>query len=112
MTDARMPTGLWVQAHLARLSSKGIPVVLVKRGDLNSGIVIVKVNRIEGGIDIFMQGRDAAGNFSWQPGIDGRRVDDLEADAFIKRQTAYDPDIWVIEIEDCEGCNPIEILDM
>lgn len=112
MPDARMPTDIWIQAHVARLSSKGVPVVVLKRGDKNSGIIIVKINRIETGVDIFMQERDLSGNFIWQPALDGRRVEEPEAASFIERQAKYDPDIWIVEIEDREDHNLLEILEM
>ena len=96
--------------------------MVLKRGDKNSGVIyiddfyvgdkILKINRIETGIDIFMQERDLSGNFIWQPALDGRRVQDPEADSFIERQAKYDPDIWIVEIEDREGHSLLEILDM
>ena len=112
MPDARLPTDLWIQAHLARLSGKGVPVVVLKRGDKNSGIVIITINRIETGVDIFIQQRDLSGNLIWQPALDGRRVQYSEAKAFIKRQAKYDPDIWIVEVEDREDHSLLEILEM
>ena len=86
--------------------------MVLKRGDKNSGVIILKINRIETGVDIFMQERDLSGNFIWQPALDGRRVQDPEADSFIERQAKYDPDIWIVEIEDREDHSLLEILEM
>lgn len=112
MSDARLPTELWVKAHVARCSAIGVPVVVLKRGDRNSGIVILKLNRFETGFDVLIQGRNEDGALVWQPALEGRRVDEAEAEAFIERQQKYDPDIWVIEIEDREERNLFENPEM
>ena len=38
------------------------------------------------------------------PGLfDGRPVTQSEFDEFISRQTSFDPDIWVLDIDDPDG---------
>ncbi|HAA92818.1 MAG TPA: DUF1491 domain-containing protein [Rhodospirillaceae bacterium] len=112
MSNARLPTELWVKAHIARCSSIGVPITVIKRGDPDSGIVILKLNRFEAGWEVQMQGRDENGAVVWQPALEGRRVQETDADAFIERQRNYDPDIWVIEIEDREERNLFENQEM
>lgn len=112
MSGARLPTELWVKAHIARCSALGVPVAVLRRGDKNNGIVILKLNRLEAGVDVLIQGRNEAGALVWQPALDGRRVDETEANAFIERQRKYDPDIWVIEVEDREERNLFENPEM
>ena len=112
MSEARLPTELWVKAHIARCSAIGVPVAVLRRGDLNSGIVILKLNRFEAGFDVLIQGRNEDGALVWLPALEGRSVDEAEADAFIERQQKYDPDIWVIEIEDREERNLFENPEM
>ena len=43
--------------------------------------------------------RDLDGRLTWQPARDGAFLPEAEADEFIGRQVAYDPDLWVIDIE-------------
>ncbi|MBO44941.1 MAG: hypothetical protein CMM28_14580 [Rhodospirillaceae bacterium] len=105
---ARLPTNLWVKAHIAKCSALGVPVGVLHRGDPHSGIVVLKLNRLEAGCDILVQGRNERGALVWQPALEGRRVEEPEADAFIERQRQYDPDVWVIEVEDREERNLFE----
>lgn len=99
---ARLPTGLWVQAHTARCTGAGIPVVVVRRGDPERGVVMVKLRHRDEGSRLVTQMRDLDGTLVWSDVFDGRRMSDAEAHEYIERQISYDPDIWVIEIEDAD----------
>lgn len=99
---ARLPTGLWVQAHTARCSAAGIPVVVVRRGDPDRGVVVVRLSHRDEGIRVVTQIRDLDGTLVWSAVFDGRSVSDAEANDYIDRQVSYDPDIWVIEVEDAD----------
>lgn len=99
MDDSRIPTELWVKAHLRRLSAQGVPAVIVRRGDPHGGMVILKVNRLDLGCRVLTQTRDLDGVLSWMPALKGELVPEAEADDYIARQTARDPDLWVVEIE-------------
>ena len=103
MVEGRLPTDLWVRAHVRRCSGAGVPVVIARRGDPHSGIVVVKLNQLEAGCRVMTQMRDLEGRMGWLPALDGKLVTEREADEYIARQTARDPDIWVIEVEDRLG---------
>lgn len=96
----RLTADFWVRAYLARLRGEGIPAFVTAHGDATAGAVIVKLNTLDG--------RAVA----WQRsiGMDGARVwvvlaegVDAEVDATLARQRGYDPDLWVIEVEDRAG---------
>ena len=87
--SGRLPTGLWVTAHVARCSSQGTPVVVVRRGDPHRGVVIVKQHRIGEGFRVVTQARDLDGRLMWQSLRDGALLPEAEADAGADALSSY-----------------------
>lgn len=108
MDDDRLPTDLWIRAHLRRCTVEGIPATVVHRGEGNRGTVLLKLNQFEEGCRILTQTRDLDGRFGWLPALKGALVPEAEADAYIARAVDRDPDLWVVEIEDRQGWHPFE----
>lgn len=108
MSEERLPTELWVQAHLRRCSVDATPAALLRRGESERGTVLLKLNQIEAGCRILTQARDLEGRLGWLAALGGKLVPETEADAYIARAVERDPDLWVIEIEDRNGRNPFD----
>jgi hypothetical protein len=97
---ARLTAEFWVQAYLARLRLADIPAFVTSRGDATAGAVVVKLNTLDGGARAFARSYDATGARVWTPLAEGPEV---EVEAAVGRQRRYDPDLWVIEVEDRAG---------
>ena len=80
-----------------------IPAAIVRRGDSDAGTVLVKVNCFENGVTVYTQASTLDGEPAWSRGTGPKPVTEPEADAYIARQVTYDPDVWVLEIEDRRG---------
>lgn len=106
--DDRLPTELWVAAHLRQCVSKGVPIYVVHKGALVAGTVIVKIVMRGQGCKLLNQSRDIDGNMGWMDIFDGEIVDESRADQYIQRTVQRDPDVWVVEVEDRSGKNPFE----
>ncbi|MDG2268811.1 MAG: DUF1491 family protein [Alphaproteobacteria bacterium] len=106
MTDDRLPTELWVSAGLHRCSLEAVPAVVIRKGERQSGTVILKLDRRDRGTVILTQSRNMDGKLVWFPANDGKPFTDAEAAAYVDRAVSRDPDIWVIEIEHQEGWHP------
>jgi hypothetical protein len=106
MTEGRIATELWVMAHIRRCITQGIVATVVKRGDDWGGAVVIKLNLLGPGCRVLTQSRDIDGDIAWLQAKDGAILSDAEADEYIARQTARDPDLWVLEIEDRDGRIP------
>lgn len=108
MADDRLPTDLWVRAHIRRCIVDGIPATVVRKGDITGGAVLLKVNQLEQGCRVLTQTRDLDGRSGWLPALNGALVPEAEADGYIARAIRRDPDLWVIEIEDRQGRHPFD----
>ena len=98
---ARLATGIWIAAYLRRLQAEGIAVYVTRRGDDTAGAVLVKLATLDGRAVALQRSFDLmTGARAWTTLADGPEA---EVDAAIGRQRGFDPDLWVIEIEDREG---------
>ncbi len=101
MAEARLRAGIWVAAYLARLQALAIPAFVVRRGDETAGAVLVKASTLDGRAKAFQRSFDPmTGARTWMVLAEG---EEPEVDAAVARQRRYDPDLWVIEVEDRQG---------
>jgi hypothetical protein len=97
----RLTSDLWVSAYLTRLRLAGIPVFVVKRGDATAGAVLIKLNTLDGKAVCWQRSYDlGTGTRRWIVLIEG---DEATVDASVGKQISFDPDLWVIEVEDRAG---------
>ena len=100
--DGRLTTDLWVSAHRRVANAEGVPMMVVRRGDRERGTVLLKINRLDGFCWVLTQIRHL-GQLAWSRGTGPDPVAEAVADQYIERQTRFDSDLWVIEIEDRQG---------
>lgn len=97
----RLTAQFWVQAYLARLRLMDIPAFVVAHGDDTGGAVLIKLNTLDGQAVAFTRSFDLmTGARQWQELTSGSEQD---VDASITRQRGFDPDLWVVEVEDRAG---------
>jgi hypothetical protein len=108
LSDDRLPTELWIMAHLRRVMSEGRAATIVHRGDADAGGVLLKLYLGPEGCRLLNRVSDAEGRLAWMAALQGKTVTETEADAYIARQRQRDSDLWVVEIEDRLGRNPFE----
>ncbi|KPQ16370.1 MAG: hypothetical protein HLUCCO18_08690 [Rhodobacteraceae bacterium HLUCCO18] len=97
----RLTAEFWVQAYLTRLRLADIPAFVVARGDATAGAVLVKQATLDGRATAYQRSFDPmTGVRTWMMLAEGAETD---VDAVIARQRSFDPDLWVIEVEDRGG---------
>ena len=102
----RLTSDFWVRAYLARLEQAGIPAFVTAKGDATAGAVLVKVATLDGQARAFQRSFDLmADSRIWVVLREGAEAD---VDAAITRQRSFDPDLWVIEVEDRQGRNLLD----
>ena len=97
-----LSTDLWAAALIRRAELAGAFATVARKGDARAGTVIVKA---------FDTSNRRARLYSEAFGPDGERLwmqpveseFESELDDYLRRQIRYDPDLWIVEIEDREG---------
>jgi hypothetical protein len=97
---ARLTASFWVSAYLRRLSLADIPAFIVHKGDQTAGAILVKSNPLDGSSSLFHRVLGPDGLRVWEVLARGEQA---EIDATVTRQLNFDPDLWVIEVEDRQG---------
>lgn len=97
----RLTAQFWVHAYLNRLRLSGIPAFVVAHGDDTAGAVLVKLNTLDGKARLFQRSFDLmTGNRRW---VELATGPDPEVEQVLSRQRGYDPDLWIVEVEDRDG---------
>lgn len=97
MTEPRLKTEIWVHAMLRLADTAGRPGVVLRRGDRDSGSVLVVLRGVAGSC-VLSRVRVAEGEPAWLRATGAAPVDQASVDAYLTRQTRMDPDLWVIEL--------------
>ncbi len=108
MRQARLKSELWIQAHIRRCQSAGAFCVVARRGDADAGAIAVRIYLARDEIRLLMQSMDFEGNAVWRD-VFGGPVAQSRVDERLEKEARYDPDMWVIEIEGCDGAAYLEI---
>ena len=103
---ARLATSIWVSAYIARLEQAAIPAFVTAKGEATAGAVIVKLATMDGRGSAFHRVMGPDFERVWGPLAEN--APEAEVDAAIARQRDFDPDLWVIEIEDRHGRTLLE----
>jgi hypothetical protein len=108
----RVTASLWVGAYLRRCNAAGAAAVVARRGAAEAGAIFVTVDRLDGTIDLYgpapqsMFDEARPDERLWQ-----RLAARADADAVaerLKRERKFDPDIWIVAVEDRDGRSFLE----
>lgn len=102
MTEPRLKARLLVQAILRRYDQEAIPAYIRRKGDPDSGTVLLKIALGPQQALLLSQARDAEGRAGWLRQGAGA-ITEAEAEAAIEKAVKRDPDVYVIEVEDGKG---------
>ncbi|MEM9710481.1 MAG: DUF1491 family protein [Pseudomonadota bacterium] len=98
---ARLAARVWIDAYLRRLDLANIPAHIASKGDATAGAVMVKVATMDGQAVCYQRSFDLmTGERAWTVLAEGAEAEIEEA---LGRQRQFDPDLWIIEVEDRHG---------
>lgn len=104
----RLRSDIFASALIRRAEAQGAVAMLRRRGAAEAGALFIKLDRLDGRAAVY---GPAPQSEELPDGVDrlfskvhaGDWVDPGEAEARLKREIMFDPDLWIVEIEDREG---------
>ena len=102
----RLKSEIWVQAFLRTQQALGRFGAVIRKGAPEAGAIYVIVNHLDGTFHLFGPppgpSHDEEGGRLWA--IEkAPPASQAEVDQFLERRRSFDPDVWVVEIEDKTG---------
>jgi hypothetical protein len=110
----RLKAGIWVSAYLRRCTVEGAYATLRRRGAEEAGAIFVVVDRLDGQQALFGPapqseiGDDGVERLWTRMHVEDW-LDPSSISARLQREIAFDPDIWIIDVEDRAGRNFLDL---
>jgi hypothetical protein len=102
MATPRLKAGIFARALIRRVQVAGASAFVVRSGAEEAGAVILKVSKLDGTCLVLNQVRNAKGELVWSQVLGGW-ASDARATEWCDKQVTFDPDLWIVEIEDRQG---------
>ncbi len=105
----RLKSAIWVAAFIRRCQHEGAYALVRRRGAEEAGAIFVKINRLDGTADLYGPAPQSAFDEAhptdriFAACLPKQPVADADIEAYLARQFRYDPDVWVIEVDDRAG---------
>jgi hypothetical protein len=105
----RLKSAIWVAAYLRRCNGAGAFAVMRRRGAEEAGAVFIKVDRLDGTADLYGPAPQTAfdeahpADRAFMTCLPTQPVPNADAEAYLGRQLRFDPDLWIVEVEDRDG---------
>jgi hypothetical protein len=114
----RLRADFWVAAYLRACRSAGAYAVLRRRGAAEAGAIFVKVDRLDGSgvlygpapqseLDVEVDGIERR----WTRLHKENFVDASSIESRLRREITFDPDLWIVEVEDRSGRSFLDLAD-
>jgi hypothetical protein len=115
MMSARVTSAFWISAYVRRVFVEGAFAAVVRRGSEEAGAIFVIVDRLDGTADLYSQAPQSAfGDQRPRDRLFMRVMEAAERPDLSKRiesELRFDPDLWLVEIEERTGRSFLETID-
>jgi hypothetical protein len=110
----RLRADIWVAAYLRRCAVEGAAAVLRRRGAAEAGAIFVIIDRLDGRAALYAPapqselGEHGAQRL-WSRAHKDEWIDPSAVEKRLAREIEFDPDIWIVEVEDRQGRNWLDL---
>jgi hypothetical protein len=106
----RLKSAIWVAAYLRRCNTEGVFAAVRRRGAEEAGVVFIRLNRLDGTATLYGPAPQSAFDDARPSGraftpVLGSPQPAVEADieTRLAKEIGFDPDVWIVEVEDRDG---------
>jgi hypothetical protein len=106
----RLKSGIWVAAYLRRCNIEGAFAAVRRRGADEAGAVFIVINRLDGTATLYAPAPQSAFDQAQPAGriftaaLGGAKsVPEADVEARLAREIRFDPDVWIVEVEERAG---------
>jgi hypothetical protein len=104
----RLKSAIWVAAYIRRCYGQGAFAAVRRRGAEDAGAIFLKLNRLDGTADLFGPAPQSAFEEA-RPSerafvrLGNVPMPEQKVEERLVREARFDPDVWIVEVEDREG---------
>ena len=102
----RLRSEIWVHAYMRRAQAEGCAAYVVRRGDPHAGAILICIAGTAG-TSLFtpVPADEPDGERAWRERVAAAPESAAQVARHVEKEASFDPDIWVIEIEDRDNRN-------
>jgi hypothetical protein len=112
----RLKSAIWVAAYVRRCNAEGAFAAVRRRGAEEAGAVFIKIARLDGTAELFGPAPQSAfdearpSDRAFVPCMKTQPAPEAEVEAYLAREIKFDPDVWIVEVEDRAGRNFLDTI--
>jgi hypothetical protein len=104
----RLKSAIWVAAYIRRVHVEGAFAVVRRRGAEEAGAIFIKLNRLDGTAELFGPAPQSAFEEAGPLERAFTRLapepsPEADVETRLTREIRFDPDVWILEVEDRAG---------
>jgi hypothetical protein len=112
----RLRADIWVAAYIRRCEIEGAFAVLRRRGAAEAGAIFVTLDRLDGRAALFapapqseLAEAERGVERLWRRAHKDEWVEPAEIERRLAREIDFDPDLWIVEVEDRKGVPRLDL---
>jgi hypothetical protein len=105
----RLKSAIWVAAYVRRCHIEGAFAAVRRRGAEEAGAIFIVANRLDGTADLYgpapqsLFDEASPADRAFTPVLKQSPAPEADVNARLAREISFDPDVWIVEIEDRAG---------
>lgn len=111
----RLKSAIWVAAYVRRCHLEGAFAVVRRRGAEEAGAIFVKISKLDGTAALYAPAPQSdfeearPGDRRFVAVLPGIFAPESDIEARLAREMKFDPDVWIVEVEDRAGRHFLEL---